>query len=86
MAAAPCAPRAGPQLQRAADSGDYAALFDAVATLSVPVAAFFDKGGVMVMDADPQIANNRLLLIAGVIAPLARVCDFRLAAQSGAGA
>lgn len=74
-----------PRLEEAGRRGDYQALFEAIATLAAPVAAFFDKGGVMVMDPDARVANNRLLLISGVIAPLAKICDFRLAA-SGAGA
>lgn len=74
-----------PRIEQAAGRGDYAELFAAVATLSAPVMAFFDKGGVMVMDPNPKIANNRLLLISSVIAPLARVCDFRLAAGNAGG-
>ena len=42
---------------------DYAAVFESLEQLQPDVAAFFDKGGVMVMDPDPKLRDNRLALL-----------------------
>src|SRR6185436_2746499 len=42
---------------------DYAAVFDSLVRLQPTVAAFFDRGGVMVMDPDPRLRDNRLSLL-----------------------
>jgi glycyl-tRNA synthetase beta chain len=57
---------------------DYAAVFDSLERLRPTVAAFFDKGGVMVMDPDPKLRDNRLALLNWFIAPYMAIADFRL--------
>jgi glycyl-tRNA synthetase beta chain len=57
---------------------DYAAVFDSLERLRPTVAAFFDKGGVMVMDPDPKLRDNRLALLNWFIAPYLAIADFRL--------
>jgi glycyl-tRNA synthetase beta chain len=52
--------------------------FTALAELGPDVAAFFDKGGVMVMDPDPALRENRLSLLQQIYEPFARIADFRL--------
>ncbi len=61
---------------------DYAAVFDSLERLRPTVAAFFDKGGVMVMDPDPALRDNRLALLNWFIAPYVAIADFRLLAGS----
>jgi glycyl-tRNA synthetase beta chain len=58
----------------------YRDLFGVLVELQPTVAAFFDKGGVMVMDPDPTLRDNRLHLLHNVLRPFARVADFRLLA------
>ena len=58
-------------------SRDYAAVFDSLEHLRPTVAAFFDKGGVMVMDPDPKLRDNRLALLHWFIAPYMDIADFR---------
>jgi glycyl-tRNA synthetase beta chain len=58
----------------------YRDLFGVLVELQPTVAAFFDKGGVMVMDPDPALRDNRLHLLHNVLRPFARVADFRLLA------
>jgi glycyl-tRNA synthetase beta chain len=57
---------------------DYAAVFDSLVQLQPVVAAFFDKGGVMVMDKDAKLRDNRLALLNWLIAPYMSIADFRL--------
>ena len=57
---------------------DYAAVFDSLVQLQPVVAAFFDKGGVMVMDPDPALRDNRLALLQRLIHPYLAIADFRL--------
>jgi len=57
---------------------DYAAVFESLERLRPTVAAFFDKGGVMVMDPDPKLRDNRLALLYWFIAPYLAIADFRL--------
>jgi glycyl-tRNA synthetase beta chain len=57
---------------------DYAAVFESLERLRPTVAAFFDRGGVMVMDPDPKLRDNRLALLHWFIAPYMAIADFRL--------
>jgi len=57
---------------------DYAAVFDSLVRLQPTVAAFFDRGGVMVMDPDPRLRDNRLSLLLQLIQPYLAIADFRL--------
>ena len=41
------------------------------------LAAFFDKGGVMVMDPDAKLRDNRLALLQGLLRPYLEIADFR---------
>ena len=59
---------------------DYPAVFDSLEKLRPTVAQFFDKGGVMVMDPDPDLRDNRLALLNWFIDPYLRIADFRLLA------
>ncbi|MGE5184528.1 MAG: glycine--tRNA ligase subunit beta [Acidobacteriota bacterium] len=56
---------------------DYAAVFESLEALRPTIAAFFDKGGVMVMDPDPKLRDNRLALLHWFIAPYMEIADFR---------
>jgi glycyl-tRNA synthetase beta chain len=56
---------------------DYAGGFAALAAMAPEIAAFFDKGGVMVMDPDPTLRKNRLSLLTEIAAPFAEIADFR---------
>jgi len=64
----------------ARDKRDYTAVFESLERLRPTVAAFFDKGGVMVMDPDPALRDNRLALLNWFIAPYVAIADFRLLA------
>ena len=67
------------QRERAARDGhDYASVFESLERLRATVAAFFDRGGVMVMDPDPALRDNRLALLHWFIAPYMAIADFRL--------
>jgi glycyl-tRNA synthetase beta chain len=57
---------------------DYPAVFESLVALQPAVAAFFDKGGVMVMDKDPKLRDNRLALLDWLISPYMAIADFRL--------
>ena len=59
---------------------DYAAVFESLERLRPTVAAFFDKGGVMVMDPDSALRDNRLALLHWFIGPYLAIADFRLLA------
>ncbi|MBS1120520.1 MAG: glycyl-tRNA synthetase, beta subunit [Deltaproteobacteria bacterium] len=65
---------------------DYPAVFDSLVQLQPAVAAFFDKGGVMVMDPDPALRDNRLALLDWLIRPYMTIADFRLLGSSPGGA
>ena len=56
---------------------DYPAVFESLVKLQPTVAAFFDKGGVMVMDPDPKLRDNRLALLYWLIKPYMEIADFR---------
>jgi glycyl-tRNA synthetase beta chain len=66
------------RLQRALEHHQYRDSFALLAELGPDVAAFFDRGGVMVMDPDPVLRENRLSLLQRIYEPFARVADFRL--------
>ncbi len=70
-------------LDAAVAAHDYRRVFGLLVELQPAVAAFFDKGGVMVMDPDPALRDNRLALLGKVIAPFAKVADFRALAAAG---
>ncbi len=53
---------------------NYPAALEAIAGLRVPVDAFFD--GVMVMDKDETVKNNRLALLTGIAGLFKGVADF----------
>ncbi|HET9622516.1 MAG TPA: glycine--tRNA ligase subunit beta [Kofleriaceae bacterium] len=56
---------------------NYPESFAVLAELGPDVAAFFDRGGVMVMDPDPALRDNRLSLLQRIYEPFARIADFR---------
>ncbi len=58
----------------------YRDMFAILVELQPTVAAFFDKGGVMVMDPRPDVRDNRLSLLQRILAPFAAIADFRVAA------
>jgi len=62
----------------ARDKHDYAAVFESLERLRPTVATFFDRGGVMVMDPDPALRDNRLALLSWFITPYMAIADFRL--------
>ena len=62
------------------EARDYLAVFESLEKLRPIVAQFFDKGGVMVMDPDLKLRDNRLALLNWFIDPYLRIADFRLLA------
>ena len=64
-------------LQELSTTQDYRTMFLELVKMQPAVAAFFDRGGVMVMDPDPALRDNRLALLHGILAPFARIADFR---------
>ena len=65
-------------LSHALDHHQYRDSFAVLAELGPDVAAFFDRGGVMVMDPDPVLRENRLSLLQRIYEPFARIADFRM--------
>ena len=59
---------------------DYQGVFESLEKLRPTVAQFFDKGGVMVMDPDATLRDNRLALLNWFVAPYVAIADFRLLA------
>ncbi len=57
--------------------GEYASGFKALAELGPALATYFDKGGVMVMDPDPKLRENRLALLNAIYEQFIPVGDFR---------
>jgi glycyl-tRNA synthetase beta chain len=57
------------------EKGDYVKVLNILAGMKKPVDAFFD--GVMVMDKDTSVKNNRLAILGTVSALFAQVADFR---------
>ncbi len=64
-------------IHRSIDTSTYAEAFTLLAELAPQLAAFFDKGGVMVMDPDPTLRDNRLAMLRVIYTPYASVGDFR---------
>ncbi|MBL0213479.1 MAG: glycine--tRNA ligase subunit beta [Myxococcales bacterium] len=58
----------------------YAELIQCLVRIQPEVAAFFDKGGVMVMDPDPKLRTNRLSLLSAIYERFVSIGDFRLLA------
>jgi glycyl-tRNA synthetase beta chain len=58
-------------------NGEYAGAFKALAELGPALAAFFDKGGVMVMDPVPELRENRLALLRSIYEQFVQIGDFR---------
>ena len=56
---------------------EYAGAFRALAELGPTLAAFFDKGGVMVMDPKPELRENRLALLRTIHDRFIQIGDFR---------
>jgi glycyl-tRNA synthetase beta chain len=65
--------RLRPQVDKSFDTLDYTAALKALATLKVPVDAFFDK--VMVMDKDPKVRDNRIGLLGTLHGTMNRIAD-----------
>lgn len=59
------------------EAHNYEAVFDSLELLRPTVAAFFDKGGVMVMDENTSLRDNRLGLLFWLLTPYADIADFR---------
>ena len=68
------------QEQDARRARDYVRVFESLEQLRPVVAKFFDKGGVMVMDPDPTLRDNRLALLGWFITPYLEIADFRVLA------
>jgi glycyl-tRNA synthetase beta chain len=71
------------RLETALLNEEYKDTFAILAELGPDVAAFFDRGGVMVMDPDEALRENRLSLLKCIHEPFARIADFRLLGISG---
>jgi glycyl-tRNA synthetase beta chain len=67
-----------PRLSVARATKQYRECFEILAGLGAYVAAFFDRGGVMVMDPDPVLRKNRLDLLSSIYNEFADIVDFRL--------
>lgn len=65
------------RLDQALSGHEYRDSFAILAELGPDVAAFFDRGGVMVMDPDPVLRENRLSLLSRIYEPFAQIADFR---------
>jgi glycyl-tRNA synthetase beta chain len=65
------------RLHDAIANHQYRDSFAMLAELGPDVAAFFDRGGVMVMDPDPELRDNRLSLLQQIYEPFAQIADFR---------
>jgi glycyl-tRNA synthetase beta chain len=74
------------RLNAAVANQDYRDMFAILVELQPVVAAFFDKGGVMVMDPKEDVRENRLSLLQRILTPFAAIADFRVAAGAAAGA
>jgi glycyl-tRNA synthetase beta chain len=65
------------RIDAARSTQQYAECFEILAGLAPHVAAFFDRGGVMVMDPNPELRANRLRLLHNIHADFAPIADFR---------
>jgi glycyl-tRNA synthetase beta chain len=72
-----------PRIEAARARYAYDEVFAILVELQPLVAAFFDKGGVMVMDPDPLLRDNRLALLHEIRRPFADVADFRAISAPG---
>ncbi len=59
------------------DTHEYAVAIKSLAELNPQLSAFFDKGGVMVMDPDPALRANRLGMLDAIYSPYKAIGDFR---------
>ena len=66
------------RLEAAQTNQAYGELVAILVELEPTVSAFFDKGGVMVMDPDPALRENRLSLLTRILSPFMKIADFRL--------
>jgi glycyl-tRNA synthetase beta chain len=66
---------AAPRVRQAAQAGDWKAVAVGLEALSPSVHAFFEK--VLVMDKDPKVKNNRLVLLREAGDVFLVLCDFR---------
>ncbi|MDB4956323.1 MAG: glycyl-tRNA synthetase, beta subunit [Myxococcales bacterium] len=66
------------ELAKARKDHKYQEAFEVLVRIQPEVAAFFDKGGVMVMDPDPALRENRLSLLRELHKPFSAIADFRL--------
>jgi len=71
------------RIANAFTSSQYRDLFAALVELQPTVAAYFDKGGVMVMDPDLEVRANRLAMLELIRDEFAKVADFRAVSASG---
>jgi glycyl-tRNA synthetase beta chain len=69
------------RVEAAISTRKYRESFQLLAELAPDVAAFFDKGGVMVMDPDPNLRRNRLSILTAINLPFRQIADFRLLAS-----
>jgi glycyl-tRNA synthetase beta chain len=63
--------------QREQASKSYDELIGSLEKIRAQASAFFDKGGVMVMDPDPKLRDNRLALLDTIYTRYVKVADFR---------
>ena len=63
--------------ERTKKFSSYPELIQALVRIQPQVSAFFDKGGVMVMDPDPALRRNRLSLINAIYTQFVEIADFR---------
>ncbi len=66
--------RIAPQVESLRSGQNYGSALEAMATLRVPVDAFFDA--VMVMAPEPELRTNRLALLRGLLSDFSRIADF----------
>ena len=66
---------ARPVVERAANAGDYARAFEALAGLRASIDAYFND--VLVMAEDEAVRANRLAFLAQVAGTIALIADFR---------
>ena len=57
-------------------AGRWKEAFDETARLKAPLAAFYDTGGVMVLDKDTKLRQNRLALLTKIVGVFAPIADF----------
>ncbi len=60
--------------------GTYPEVIQSLVRIQPQVAAYFDKGGVMVMDPDPALRTNRLTMLSAIFDRYVKIGDFRVLA------